>query len=136
MHAALVVERDGDGGGDRSQAPISSSVTSRPRALPGCACGPAAPRRFRCAEVGEDVVVDQRGVFVRTGDAVDVEHSVATHIRAHPESGGLDEDLEPTSRSKSASPVDPHMPKTAAAISALMWNAAVPAGQYPSTPGR
>ena len=96
------------------------------------------PRRRRAGsagrhQVGVDVVVGHRAVLVRPGHAVDAE--LARRCRGGPASATA-------GRSRPAAPARcrarsrgrrwrRRSGSTASAMSALMWNAAVPAGQYP-----
>ena len=81
-------------------------------------------------QVRERVVVDERGVLVRPGHAVDPEATRGVVVPERgPQSRGFDEQLDARPCSNSSSPVAATYRRTASAMSALMWNAAVPAGQ-------
>jgi hypothetical protein len=90
----------------RQRAISSASTPSRAAArVPGGHVG--GERRFSCGhQVGVDVVVDDRGVLVRAGDAVDAElaRRVVVAQRA-PQPRGCDEQLEADLALELVSPV-------------------------------
>jgi hypothetical protein len=81
-------------------------------------------------EVGEDVVVGDGAVLVRTGDPVDAELPVHRPVPSDIQSRAVCTSRStPISRSSCTSLVAATCRASASAMSALMWKAAVPAGQ-------
>ena len=96
VHAALAVVRDEHGVGCGPPGGHLGGVDTEPRGHLG-----AVLRRVGRAaqvapghQVGEDVVVDQRGILVRAGDAGQVERAAVVEVAVSvPQPGGLDQHL-------------------------------------------
>ena len=88
------------------------------------------PQVFAGHQVGVGVVVDDGGVLVRPGDAVDAEAPVVPlgeEAEVVPEPGGLDEDLGAVLAQELLVAGDVDVLLDAQAMAALMWYCAVPA---------